>query len=242
MELPSRTPLVVEFNGLSGTGKTTTAKELGMILTNHGIKCVINFEKKTLNQSRFANWISPSCWRLRSLLNKYIATFDNSAERYSRNNKFLLFFRQYRDFHNSGHGVFLKDQGLIQILLSIAYLDIISKTDPIDGIASFLDREISFLRVDCVTDTGITCNRLLQRSHAGSRLQEIAPEKLTEAMRVQAENLEKIRFSFDKLALNNIQVIRIDMRESAEINAKKIFQAIQALQCQPRAVIESQIK
>ena len=242
MGLHSRIPLVVEFNGLSGTGKTTTAKELQRILTNYGIKCVINFEKKTLIRSRLANWISPSCWRLRRLLNKYIATFNNSAEKDSRNNKFLLFFRQYRDFNKSGHDVFLKDQGLIQMLLSIAYLDIISNTTPIEEIASFLDREISFLRIDCVTDTGITCDRLLQRSHAGSRLQEIAPEKLTEAMRVQAENLEKIRFSFDKLALNNIHVIRIDMRDSAEINAKKIFQAIQALQCQPRAVIESQIK
>ena len=238
MELPSRTPLVVEFNGLSGTGKTTTAKELGKILTNQGIKCAINSEKKCWMGSRFGNWISPSCWRLRRLLNKYIATFNNSAERDSRNNKFLLFFRQYSDFNKSGHGVFLKDQGLIQMLLSIAYLDIISNTTPIEEIASFLDREISFLRVDCVTDTGITCDRLLQRSHAGSRLQEIAPEKLTEAMMVQAENLEKIRFSFDKLALNNIHVIRIDMRDSAEINAKKIFQAIQTLLCQPSAVME----
>lgn len=227
MELHCGKPVIVEFNGLPGTGKTTTACQLKQMLNDGGIECAdIFFYGKSLKKSRYANWISPSCWRLRNLLNNYIKTFDPSVDKYSRNDKFLQFFRGYRDFNKFRCGVLLKDQGLIQMLLSIAYLDKIGDTYQIERIAEFLDKRISFLRVDCAINPIISSHRIIKRKPSGSRLEKITSKDLTDAMNLQADNLEIIRSSFDKLALKNIQVIHLDTKDSVEKNAEILFQKI----------------
>ena len=230
MELHSGKSVIVEFNGLPGTGKTTTAIKLKQLLFDNEIDCIDSFYYgKSFKRSRYANWISPSCWRLSNLLNDYITTFAPSVGKYSRNSKFLQFFREYCEFNSLGCGVLLKDQGLVQMLLSIAHLDKISQFGQIEKIASFLDKRVSFIRVDCLVDADISYQRILKRPRLGSRLEDIDSIKLMEVMKLQADNLEIIRTSFDEQIRKNIHVIKIDTKESADNNAKFVYKQMQLL-------------
>ena len=215
-------PIIIEFNGLPATGKTTIASELMILLKSKGIKCQTNYIKKWQENSwslmfdldcvivLFLSFIfSIRLWPLRNRV-KYSTALSQHL-------------RKYRDYINSSEkGCLVIDQGFVQSFVSIAYGDIIEKDSLLFPIVKYLQkRHIKFVRIDCVNDVDLSCQRLGCRERNSSRLHDVKVNEQKQVLNVQKKNFETIRRAFDSLYDN--QSISINTLCAPDKNAKSIY-------------------
>ena len=217
--------VIIEFNGLPATGKTTIANRLSSILKHEKILHQRSYVRRWWEKFGRTVFVDPCCSSLFYLLLRFANQIIPRKSRLTHIGGELYHYRTYRNFlrEKKTPSVLIIDQGLIQSIISIAHLDVIEKTDVLARIFEYYKKKnICFIRVDCLVDEHIACERLTTRKKNSARLHNVSHSELYSAMRCQAENFTLVRGLFSHCCPDNPTIV-LDETLAPEVNAELIF-------------------
>lgn len=214
-------PLVIEFNGIPGAGKTTTMYEMRKTLKAMKVREIspqevvahqINYKEILLSKKiRDAYIIFLKACFLISPITIERLKYMNFTFNYWLGVKKLEIYKK---------GICVLDQGIVQGFVSMAYQGKIKNEKMYYG---YLERVLSGLDnivcVNCNIDVDTSKIRMKTRKSRGGRLYEIKSDKqLTEVLLLQNKQFEKIRRKAVKKA------ITINMDNDVQYNVGKIIE------------------
>ena len=227
MEQVAKHPIIIELNGLPGTGKTTIAKQLAEQMSQLQYDCHFSYYAYPW-QRNFRDvsiLLNSKNLRLFSALRKYAKTFPSAAGRLSSVIATLRYFRMYRDFLNREKGklVLIVDQGIVQGMLSIAHQNAITSGEPLLDVVRMMVNSCSFIRIDCLCDVELSQQRIKQRHSQSGRLDVMEISEQLETLQTQKSNLDCLRSVFSTCASASILIdTSFPPAESAKIVLNKI--------------------
>lgn len=217
--------VIIEFNGLPATGKTTIAGKLISILAQHDISTRRQYVKHAWQNNGRTVFLCFDCLKLFYKLCPFSLKIRPIRNRLTHIMGEMYYFRTYRDFlrRKQAKEVLVIDQGMIQSIISIAHLD---KIGDLDGLNSILDfysnRHIRFVRIDCKLDEELSCRRIQQRPQTSARMYNLPMSDLLYAMQTQADNFRITRNLFYKFSICDDK-IEIDTKKTPIENSEIIF-------------------
>ena len=219
--------IIIEFNGLPATGKTTIANALVSLLEEDGIQCTGHYLKHKWQKNGRTVFLSPKLFRLLFLLKRFADSIKPRSYRFTHIMGEIYHYRSYRDFLHDykDKRVFIVDQGLIQSIISIAHTDKILDEDSLKKVVSYYSaNNIEFICVNCKVDPNLSFERIRNRPDNTARMHQIPREQLLHAMRMQADNFDMVRRCFaDRL---NLEVVNLDTELDPSENARIIYNSI----------------
>lgn len=217
-------PLIVEFNGIPGAGKTTTALEVGKSFRNKKIR-ELSPKKITGYRGNYRDiiWSKEIRDVYLIFLRVLLLIRPVTRERLKFMNMTFGYWLGIRKLcipENQKNGICVLDQGVIQGFVSMAYLGKIRNEDKYyECIRKVISRLDNVVFVNCIVDADTSIMRMYSRKSKGSRLYQIRDRKeQKEILKMQNRQLESIREKTIKRA------ITIHMKESVEYNAGKIVE------------------
>lgn len=224
MESFIKHPVVFEFNGLPGTGKTTIQNELGKLFKADNIEYCTLYYKQKLHQRAVSLLLSPWLLGLFFKLKSYTKFFAKKQNRSWHIAGILSFVRSYRDFPLQDEiKVLIQDQGVVQNFVSIAHHDPIRSIESLDkAIDWIVKKKATFVRIECELDAELSMQRIQLRATTGSRLDTMGIEERKQILLTQQDNFRIVREAFDKSGA--FPVISISTRLKPEENAQIIYQ------------------
>lgn len=217
--------MIIEFNGLPGTGKTTVAESLKHKLESDGIVCSLNYNVEESKIKRYFSYLFDGSIHLYFLGIKYADKSSVPLNKEKRRMVQLLigYYRMYRTFmKKESDKVLIIDQGIIQAFISIVHTDKLISTVELNRILRFLKkRGIDFKRVSCKTDVELSASRIRLRNTDAGRLDKFFGLELFSALKEQENSFEKIRKSANEI-LPAAEII-IDTNLPIEENANIIY-------------------
>ena len=223
MEKNSRKPIVIEFNGLPGSGKTTTLSMLRWLLKDYE---VIELSSDSIRGSRWSYKDILCSKESRKIFFTFLKAFfvisPVTWERYKYTKRTFGYWYGIKKGSVTNHGkprICILDEGIIQGFVSMAYKGTIrDKAVFLDCIRNIMESLDNVICVNCITDVNVSKERMRARKNKWSRLDAIQDdEELLKALSVQKKQFEAIRKKAISLSIS------IDMNDSAEQNAKKII-------------------
>lgn len=219
--------MIIEFNGLPATGKTTVAGEMKNILEKQGFRCVNKYQKKESRIARYISYVFDGSLILHFLAQKYARSiYGNDIGKNRKITSIMVYYyRMYREFDRECRGqILLVDQGLLQGLISIAHIKPVTDNKAIDRVMKFLSKKnIRFFIVNCKNDPQLSFERIRNRNTDFGRLDSFEDASLKEALKTQAANFDIVRASAERNS-DNAQ-LEIDTLLSPYQNAVKIIKA-----------------
>ena len=223
--------MIIEFNGLPGTGKTTVCKALAARIDGSRPFTLRRFPSES-RLKRYISYLtdgSLTLYRLGiafsdSVCRAYDAT-DTAALKKNRGLAFRLvrFYRSYKAFYRDARKdeVMLMDEGLVHGILTVAHGREIASVKPLDDLLRFLKKqEIVFTCIGCVSDVSLSEGRIAGRGDTGARLDLCDSEERAKILSVQEKNLALIRGRIAEIMA--LPTVVIDTAVSAEENAAYI--------------------
>ncbi len=234
----SQHPLAIEFFGLPGSGKTTTAQFTGKLLKGK--------ELQVIQRDDIRDWLyHPSVFRKSLWFIRYLSwafyvlgqtgfyRISNFKDSYFRDgiSSFVLGDIYLNTFSKKNDSkVFMLDQWSIQYIWSAYYAQPNIHVQKIANLFGYSNRIYSKKYIYFKLDTTLAAQRILQRKHGNSRFDHSGEETLIRQM-IQGEKLfEKILLALQK---KNTDVFVIDASLPAEHNAIKIADWISDFALEP---------
>ncbi len=217
-------PIIIEFNGIPGSGKTTTMFELRKLLKEMKVpeipdkavsECEVN--RLTILHSREIR----ACYI--TFLKAFFLIRPIRRERFRIMNRTFHYWYGIKllsqDRERKQTRICILDQGIIQGFVSMAFQGkILNEGKYCQYIKQVLDSLGNFVCINCNTDVNVSVSRMRQRTHKLSRLDFINNNReLRKALINQKKQFERIRETAIKKAVS------IDMNESPEDNAERIL-------------------
>lgn len=220
-------PIIVEFNGLPGLGKTTVATSLIEELKQQGYKTIKNYRHNifyTLHHP-FPELYSPSLYRF---VREYADMIPPKGTKRTHVHWTNFYAQKYESIlkHNVADFVII-DEGIIQFLVAMAFQDKMPESDKAEAIVRKLKtRGVRFVRVDCVNDVDTSAARIMSRPSRGLVFESMQHDELLRTLEAEAFNFEYLRTVFSKIYGNQL-AITIDTVKSNPIdNAKTIIKKL----------------
>jgi len=223
--------LILEFNGLPGSGKTTNSSVLEAELNKLEIP-VVSYSDFLSNEGK------NNILRLtKALLNvPFFITIKITLLGFSLKNNDKLWriltciyvFEKYILFNKEATGVLIVDQGIIQGIISLFHLNnhISRKQERnINSILSFMNKK-NVIIVNSICEVGLVCERLSQRKHNGSRFHDMNSMELEKNLMIQNSLFDKIR---NLIIQKNMSQININMESTPYDNYKFVLSRIMEL-------------
>lgn len=223
--------VILEFNGLPGSGKTAISKELMELESSSKEEYVLyedvlkdEFPKSKLLEIGWLLFlfINPS-----NLLFLYysLSLFKNveqiTSERLRRMYRLMrMYFIYKRIFKKIKPRVIIVDQGILQQILSILYLDSLKNEVVIKKLFLYIKKTIpSYCLVNTNVPVHQVVGRIRNRGKLDSRIDLLSADQILPALELQRENLEKIR---SLLSIEKVQSLTIDTTLPPKQNALHI--------------------
>lgn len=216
--------MIIEFNGLPGTGKTTVAQALKSHLDGQ-YNVWLKYTKEESRLKRYISYLFDGSIRLFLLGYRYS---KYSGKCYKRSKLkyiglLIAYYRAYRDFLNKHNGeVWIVDQGILQALVSIHHDDSIVDSRYLKSIFSFLSqKKIDITIVNCRCDVDISLQRIKSRKTSGGRLDVCDDFERLDILKTQELNFTTVRSAAyrDSNGRNQIDIRTKDLPQE---NALKI--------------------
>ena len=224
--------MIIEFNGLPGSGKTTIAKAISDALCKRDIPHCFKYAPAQCRFLRYISYLFDGSAHLYFLGRKYAksAGKENLKEKMAILPVLVYYYRMYRQFSKKcPDQVLIVDQGFLQGLISIVHTDLVNDTKPLQAIFRFLKKKKLCVHfVHCKNDVNLAAQRIRERKTNGGRLDAYKDEALIGAMCVQQQNFDLIRSSVDQLPL--CRELTVDTKCPPEENAEKILSFCSELQ------------
>lgn len=188
------TPLIIEFYGLPGSGKTTIVNALQRRLEGMGLTTVIMYYRNILHRKPQTLLAAPSYWKI-------IKTASSCAKMLSKHRymeRILLmvrFVRMYRHFSmDTPADCLLIDQGIFQGLLSIAHDEVMPRTETLHNLIKLLHLdELRLFLVKCDVSVDTANERIISRQSNGCRVEAMTEAERRNTLIVQTSNITNIR-------------------------------------------------
>ena len=216
--------VIIEFNGLPATGKTTIANALVEKLQQDNIPCIRNFIRFKWQRNGRTVLLSPRLLLLLFRLHRFANGIKPRKNRITHILGEMFHCRSYMDFLRTTKEkkVLVVDQGLIQSIISIANLDKIEDKASLNKIVDFYKKnKIAFISVDCVVDPQLSYERIKDRPDNTARMHRVPRNELLNAMKRQADNFAIVRDCFSQKL--SIKTISIDTESDPIENASIII-------------------
>lgn len=216
--------LIIEFNGIPGAGKTTTAIEVKKRLRDMKIREISAGEIKGYRRSYKEIMASRE---LRSVYILFLKAFlfvrPITWERLKHMNKtfsYWLGMKQLCTSKNRKNKICVLDQGIVQRFVSMAYLgEIRNEKKYYKYIAQVMDTLDNLICVNCIVDADISMMRMRARKPNGGRLHQIDDDReLKNILELQKKQFEEIR----RIAIKD--AVAIDMDNQVQNNAEKVIE------------------
>lgn len=194
MEINNRKPVIVEFNGLPGSGKTTIAREVKKELEKEGKKVVLQFFKAKWDKNCYSMLLYPSYWRLVFGMYRYSGFYQAGGNLY-RSLLLASFVRMYREFVKMGKDDFLLlDQAVIQLFISVAHQNEFLCTQELECLLKLIKfNEMPIVIVNCNVKENVSNQRIEKRSLNGSRVESMSFQERYSTLEIQTRNFNIIR-------------------------------------------------
>lgn len=218
--------IIVEFNGLPGSGKTTISKLLKKKLEDSGHSVITQYFRYYWQRYTIPFLIIPYCPKLYKKVRAYSETILPVQKR-THMHSFVYFLRMYNQIKKYSKADFaLIDQAFIQDSVSLGWLDPMPHSEKYEAIVNELKiRNVEFIRVDCVNNINLSMERIKKRPQIGHFFESINNSQLEEILKIQSNNFDYIRDVFSSV-FDNQTIIEIDTQLSPEINAEIIKEKI----------------
>lgn len=226
MEYATSGKLIIEFNGLPGSGKTTIAHQLKKELEKQNCYVTSRFFRKKYH--RFGNLIvfDPKYWSLISEIFRY-AKLLTKRRLFDRITSMVCFLRMYKNFTvDFKNGVLVIDQGYIQSFISLAHQNELPNKNLLIGVLknSRLN-QMPLVIVNCHISTAISNNRIMSRMANGCRVETMEEKERMETLFVQEKNFTIIRDALAD-ACPGLVLVDISTDEPVKDNVEKIMRTI----------------
>lgn len=229
METHTRGPVVIEFNGLPGCGKTTTARALRDTFAESHYSSVFSYYKS----SWFRKKIGQLFWYKNIRLLIRLLRLALSQKNFFASLPGVLAICRYNQMYNmfaqNGEDILIIDQGIVQGFLSMSHTNAIANIILLDKIARHLHfKDLSLIMVNCDISVKESLKRIKERQTNGGRLDKMSFLDLVKALRVQDNNLQIIR----SCIMGNIPLacITINTHDTVKDNVEKIIRLYNELQ------------
>ena len=196
--------MIIEFNGLPGTGKTTVCKALAARLEGNRPYTFGRFPKDG-RIKRYISYVTEGCVTFYKLGIKFsdsvcISNGVTDKEIIKKNRglifRLIKYYRAYLAFCRKARKdeVMLMDEGLVHGLLTTAHGREITSTEQLDAFLRFLKKKgIALTCVNCLADVSLSEGRIAGRGDTGARLDVCDAEERARILTVQEKNLAIIR-------------------------------------------------
>jgi hypothetical protein len=231
--------LIVELNGLPGSGKTTVIDLLFERLQKAGIRVA---KRKDIYQPqkgkfrRLFRLIQYKGIRLPLFLSIFfllIKPFRTS--RYKYFNKLIYYYLMYMKCIEEGkYDIILVDEGIIQYINATIHPGRLKNTSVLKKIINTLKVEgMNYFVIDCLSDEIISCERILERKRNTSRFDKMKADILKQNLKTFNLNFLFIRNILDHCQW--INRVKLDMSQTPEQNCNLLFdEIIRIKKCYPR--------
>lgn len=229
MESVASKQIIIEFNGLPGSGKTTTSRLLQQKLNGLDQKTAFSYYRKSINRNVFSILFAFKFRKLVWAIKQYSKTFP-SKRSLSLCLSYVSFIRMYQDFClDNKNELLLVDQGLVQSLISLAHKDPLPQNN-------YLNQVLQLSKLDCFPLIIVNCNinkdlsmgRIEQRQQKKGRLDSMDVEERIHALSIQNDNFNSIRKELRNM-YSHLHMIDIDMTRHPEENANELVYYLQSL-------------
>lgn len=188
-------PRIIEFNGLPGSGKTTIALILKELIEDRiNTQALREYYRYSFQANPYSMFLSPSYYFTISKVRYYSKFFkDNRSLPVDLNvTKYLRMYKQFISDYNDG--ILVIDEGIVQMLISVAYDQLISNMNPLSQVISSLQlNKLPILFVNCNLDEESTAYRIKNRLPNGCRLENLSNEKMQSTLITQSNNFDVLR-------------------------------------------------
>lgn len=227
MESNNQKPIIVEFNGLPGTGKSTISEELEKLAEIKGLKVYRSFDNP--GSSLLSPLLKIRNYAILPSLLFLGKKEDMSRDRLGQILRCLRYIDDYINFTklSNNSAILLLDEGIIQALVSIAYLESFKgKEEKLKLFFSKLMKyNVQWYSVNCISEPSISFERVIQRGAQQGRMDQLKKAELINALKFQVESFEIVRNEANKAGVL-VSSIEIDTQKTPIENSDIIMKWI----------------
>ncbi len=221
--------IIVEFNGLAGSGKTTVANILIDELRNDGYDVIGKYRHSFMHSLRplFSIPFSFTLYRK-------VKRYADSIEPYRKNRGYIHwtnhFVRMYKSIDKYVNADFaIIDEAIIQFLVAMGLNDYFPKSPLLDDVVKQIkSMDVRFVRVDCENNVDLAYTRIKTRPPKGMYYENWTRDEIVHQLQVESDNFEYLRSVFSRIFPDQ-KVITIDTMLHPRENAKIIKEIITKL-------------
>jgi thymidylate kinase len=229
MEKLDSKPIIIEFNGLPGSGKTTIARELKKQLDALGYKTTFSYFRRKIHRYWFTVVFNPQYWELVLSVSKFSKTIQ-------RHNSFLKYLyaanyiRKYNDFNNQTEkNVLIIGQGFLQALISLSHQDRLLVSEQLDAVLRISGMDnLRMIVVNCNIKESVADSRITCRPKNGCRVESMGEDERMLTLRVQRENLDVLRKKIIETC-PRVTCLDIDTTDSVQNCADEIMRCVKEI-------------
>jgi len=230
MESNSGEPIIIEFNGLPGCGKSTISKQLKKELEDLGHDVYLTYKRKYTPHNIYWILLNPKYWKIVFFTIRYSRLFIKRRP-LIRLVQIAGFIRKYNHFISDNQkGIMIIDQGIIQSIISLAHEDKLIESTRLTRLIKVSGINTMPLHlINCHINPDVAESRMVNRPYNGARIGRLSKEERSKAIEIQKQNLSFIRNQI-RTSFPNVSQIDINTECSVETNVNEITNQIKLLQ------------